>query len=197
MTRRDVFILVIMGGMVAVFTRPIILHLGVELAPPGAWLLMLGVPAVYLVAGWVGWQIGHWFPAFWQVTKFIAVGVLNVAIDFGVLNLISLTTGIVAGAGVGGINVFGFVLALSNSYVWNKWWVFRGAERPWGGEAVRFIAVNVSALIFVSVSLALITRVTPPLGLRPAEWENVVKAMLTVLAAAGTFSGLKFLVFKQ
>jgi len=142
-------------------------------------------------------QAGRFVPIFWQVTKFTAVGALNVAIDFGILNFLSLVTGVVAGAGVGGLNAVGFIVALSNSYVWNKWWVFEHSGNPKGEELARFFIVNVSALVFVSASLAALTGLGRPWGLTVPEWENAGKAGLTLLAAAGTFSGLKFLVFKK
>jgi len=63
-------------------------------------------------------------PVILQLLRFAAIGVLNTAIDFIVLNVISKALGINAGLGLGTINIFGFLAAVIQSYYWNRSWTF-------------------------------------------------------------------------
>lgn len=68
------------------------------------------------------------FPIILQLTRFAAIGVLNTALDFLVLNFLSKTLGITKGFELGGVNAPGFILAVIQSYVWNKYWTFSAVE---------------------------------------------------------------------
>jgi hypothetical protein len=60
-----------------------------------------------------------------QFGKFLTVGTLNTAIDFGTLNLLSWLTDIYGGLRLAPINVPGMLLALANSYLLKKHWTFQ------------------------------------------------------------------------
>src|SRR5688572_11734167 len=63
-------------------------------------------------------------PIILQLLRFAAIGVLNTAIDFIVLNVISKALGITSGFTLGTINIFGFIAAVIQSYYWNRSWTF-------------------------------------------------------------------------
>lgn len=64
------------------------------------------------------------YPIILQLLKFAAIGVINTALDFLVLNFISKTLNISSGLKLGQVNVVGFVLAVIQSYFWNRYWTF-------------------------------------------------------------------------
>ncbi|MCL5008763.1 MAG: GtrA family protein [Patescibacteria group bacterium] len=64
------------------------------------------------------------YPVILQILKFGAIGVINTALDFLVLNFISKTLNISSGLKLGQINVIGFSLAVIQSYFWNRYWTF-------------------------------------------------------------------------
>lgn len=64
------------------------------------------------------------YPIILQLLKFAAIGVINTALDFLVLNFISKTLNISSGLKLGQVNVIGFVLAVIQSYFWNRYWTF-------------------------------------------------------------------------
>jgi putative flippase GtrA len=66
------------------------------------------------------------YPVILQLLRFGCIGVLNTALDFLILNVVSKTLGITEGASLGRINVIGFSLAVIQSYYWNKYWAFGG-----------------------------------------------------------------------
>ena len=78
--------------------------------------LPLIAPILFVIGFWVGKFLARWFAFFEQLSKFIVVGFLNTAIDFGMLNLLSATTGITSGIVLGGVNVPGFSVAIANSF---------------------------------------------------------------------------------
>lgn len=63
-------------------------------------------------------------PVILQLLRFGAIGVLNTALDFLILNFVSKTLGVDSGFKLGQINIAGFILAVIQSYFWNKYWAF-------------------------------------------------------------------------
>jgi putative flippase GtrA len=67
-------------------------------------------------------------PVILQLLRFAAIGVLNTALDFIILNFISKALGITSGFQLGTINVIGFGAAVVQSYYWNKHWTFDATQ---------------------------------------------------------------------
>jgi putative flippase GtrA len=133
-----------------------------------------------------------------QFGKFLAVGILNTAIDFGMLNLLSWLTGIYGGVRLAPINLPGVLLALTNSYVLNRYWTFKTPAQPRSAREVgSFVLVS---LIGVSLNTAFVVALTrvmaPPVGLTPQLWENLAKALATGGALLWNFVGYKYFVFR-
>lgn len=94
-------------------------------------------------------------PIVLQIIKFGAIGVLNTALDFLVLNWLSKIFGISSGSKLGTLNIVGFALAVVQSYFWNRYWAFSGEQ------TVSFLKnftrlVLVGAVGFVAFGLALL-----------------------------------------
>lgn len=193
--RENYLIGALVGFLTGVFAVPTLVNLGVH-SWPVLMLLPLGVSLLLALGVWFGNFFSRWLAFTAQLGKFAAVGFLNTAIDFGVLNLLSAATGVTSGFIIGGVNTPGFIVAVINSYFWNKFWVFRGRE-----EAVRdfpkFIAVSVAGLFLNSGIIVLLTTYVPvPSTFGSAAWLNFAKFFATVLVFAWNFLGYKFLVFR-
>ena len=63
-------------------------------------------------------------PVILQFLRFAAIGFLNTAIDFAVLNLLISLTGITSGFGISVLDAISFAIAVFHSYYWNKFWAF-------------------------------------------------------------------------
>lgn len=179
--------------------------------------LIIGLPILWMLAIAIGRFLGRWFSWIYQFVKFCVIGFLNAAIDFGVLNLLSLYTGLTSGLIIGGVNVPGFIIAATNSYFWNKFWVFSHKrpssaeasedkkEGPPAGEASEpvdysdiptFILVVVSGIIVNSGLVVLIsTYIHPLFGFSAARWLNIAKVIASAIALLWNFLGFKFFVF--
>jgi putative flippase GtrA len=103
---------------------------GINLQNSGLMLVLPFISMIGIVFGvWLGKVLGRMVPVIAQISKFAAVGFLNTAINFAVLNIFSLATGIAAGLSVGEYNIPATAIAATNSYFWNKYWVFSGISR--------------------------------------------------------------------
>ncbi len=81
------------------------------------------------------------YPIIYQLLRFVAIGVINTALDFIVLNFLSKLLNINAGSELGALNIISFSLAVVQSYYWNKYWTF--------GATATSLVTNVRRLILV------------------------------------------------
>lgn len=137
-----------------------------------------------------------------QFSKFVLIGFLNTAIDFTILNLLMWLTGIYKGRWIFLLNVISFSVAVVNSYLWNKFWVFKAKEADQAKEIVsefsQFIVIAVIGMIINSLIVFSITTFIPPVfGLNPQVWANLAKALATGVSLLWNFTGYKLIVFKK
>ncbi|MFY9463224.1 MAG: GtrA family protein [Candidatus Sungiibacteriota bacterium] len=191
------------GGLVGFFA-------GVAMVPT-AYAVGVHSPAILLALPWVGaacilfgvWLGGflsRWMPVFAQLGKFGAVGIFNTAIDFGVLNLLSRASGITAGFILGGVNMPGFAIAVVNSYLFNKLWVFKDNTKgePFMHDFPRFFAVTFIGVMLNSGLVIFLTTYAPFLsGITPSVRLNLAKASATIVTLVWNFLGYKLIVFRK
>lgn len=82
------------------------------------------------------------YPIVLQLLRFVAIGVLNTALDFIILNLLTKTLNIQSGLNLGSINVVGFSTAVIQSYFWNRYWAFGGDDVAIAKNFFRLIMVG-------------------------------------------------------
>lgn len=82
------------------------------------------------------------YPVILQLCRFVAIGVLNTALDFLILNFISKTLAITSGIQLGGLNVVGFSAAVIQSYFWNRYWAFGEQESGIFKNFIRLVLVG-------------------------------------------------------
>lgn len=137
-----------------------------------------------------------------QFSKFAVVGLLNTAIDFAVLNILTLITGIVQGPWVILLNTISFTAATTNSYFFNKHWTFRDTKKEQEEKKfIQFLAISiVGAIINGGVVYGITTFVKPVLGsfgIADQLWVNIAKVFATGISLIWNFLGYKFFVFKK
>lgn len=139
--------------------------------------------------------LGKKLPVLWQLAKFGLVGVLNTAIDFGILNFMSVFAGVTSGVAVVPIKAFAFSIALINSYFWNKGWVFEGKKKA---SPVSFAIVSALGLIInVGTIYILTTIIDAPGNMSPALWLNIANVGATGLSMVWNYLGYRLIVFKK
>jgi len=132
-----------------------------------------------------------------QFSKFVAIGLLNTAIDFGVLNLLMWLADIYKGKWLFLLNAASFTIALINSYLWNKLWTFKDkSTKDVPVEFSRFLLISIiGAIINSSIIYFITTYITPYYGLSEQIWANLAKVLATGFSLIWNFLGYKFIVF--
>lgn len=184
------------------FWCAVVIARALSLPSPSSWKLVIlafvapggCAAALYLVARWARRS-----PLLYQAAKFSLVGFLNTAVDFGVLDLLLLMTGHVRGSGFAIVKTVSFLVAVVNSYLWNKFWTFKADHRSAGSsEFVRFLGVSAAATLLNVATAALLVQLgTPPPEVSPLRWANLGALLGTVVAAVCNFLGYKYFVFRQ
>ncbi len=162
------------------------------------WWLLLITPAIFFIGMLAAAFISRIISVFLQLAKFAEVGILNTAIDFGILNLLIWLTGITGGWAIAPLNATSFLCATTNSYFWNKFWTFKKKDGAKGGEFIQFLIVSAIGIgINTGIVVAGTTLVSPVLGMSPAAWANIMKLLATFVSLVWNFLGYKFIVFKS
>jgi len=185
------------GLLAGVCIIPIILNIGLHPAwiPLFPFIGLIG--AIFIM--WFGKVVSKWQQVLSQFSKFAVVGILNASINFGFLNFISLITGITGGLLVAEYNIPGTILAALNSYLWNKFWVFKtNDDKGVFYHLPKFALVIVLDIIVNGFIIVLFTTYFhPALGLSRSAWLNVAKIFATAIVMLFNFFGYKFIVFRK
>jgi len=201
--KSDILASLIIGLMVAILFIIAIIIKDYQEKIPFYWSLIFIIPILCLIGLYLAFLISKKIKIVFQFAKFILVGGLNTLIDFGMLNLLMWLTGIYKGSFIIGLNAISFLTAVTNSYLWNKFWTFKEEREAQvekesvGKEFSQFVVVS---LIGISLNTAIVyfttTFVNPILGLSPVVWANLAKAIATVVSLIWNFLGYKFIVFR-
>lgn len=197
--KKDLKIAALAGFLIAVLAIPIIDNLG--LPPVLKSFGNLGVSITLFLLTILGFLIleflGRWLGILRQITKFIIVGGLNTFLDFAVLNFLIASSGIAAGLGFSFFKGISFLVAVTNSYFWNKYWTFESTAKK-ELEFIQFIVVSTIGLfINVGVASLIVNSVGAPGGLSDALWANVGALVAVAASLIWNFLGYKFIVFRR
>ncbi|MBU4141583.1 GtrA family protein [Patescibacteria group bacterium] len=137
--------------------------------------------------------------SFLQFGKFFIVGILNTGLDFGILNLLMWSTNTYEGQSIVIFNTISFAIAVTNSYILNKYWTFGDKSKEQAPQQfAKFIGVSgVGWGLNTGIVYSVTTLISPIFGLGPALWANIAKAMATGVVLAWNFAGYKLFVFKK
>lgn len=214
MTKKDHLFGIIAGLLIGLLAMPVLQAAKPDLYASFAWYVLpfflIATPLGLIVAHMIGEKIS----VVWQVGKFGVIGVLNTLVDWGVLTALILffrsQYSIESGSAIA---VFGivsltyytlyksisFIVAVVNSYYWNKYWTFAtGVVSKTTAEFVQFFSVSVVGF-FINVGLSsYVFKVVPPIaGMNVDQWGLVGAAIGSIVGLAWNFVGYKFIVFKN
>lgn len=192
MSKKDALLAAIIGLVIAVIL--LLIGANIALTIPFGGTLILIFPILSVAGLWLSSLIARRIFIVWQAAKFFLVGVLNTFIDLGVLNLFIFLSGVASGSLFSVFKGIGFVIAVVNSYYWNKIWTF-GARQ--GGFISFFLVSAVGLLINVGVASLVVNVIGPPPTVAPSAWANIGGLIATLIALVWNFVGYKFIVFKK
>ena len=204
MRKKDIFITILVGIFTALVWIWVFLRLGTLERVFGfneaAWGLIVVVPIVYFFGLYLGAWLSRRWAFFASFAKYVMVGFLNAGIDFAVFNLLMFMTKIENGPLVSSFKTVSFIVAITNSYFWNKYWAFEAGSSTVKKttEFAKFAIVNiVGAFINVGIASAIIFAVTPWLGFSQLAWNNIAAVIASAFALIWNFIGFRLIVFKK
>lgn len=170
---------------------------GISLSIPIIFVVFAGLCVVGIFAARIA---GKYLPLIYKFGKFGEAGGLNWLVDLGMLNLLILLTGFSTGGFFVLYKGVSFVTASTNSFFWNKFWVFRGAKKQKETKEISKFAIATILGMAVNVTLAsLIAFVGPNLisGIESKTWANIATVIGSLTAMVFNFVLYKIWVFKN
>ena len=161
--------------------------------------MALSIPLAALACLYIAYLLGQKIPIIFQVAKFISVGILNTLIDWGILTVQVILTGINMGLGYSIFKSISFMVAVFNSFVWNKYWTFKKNDTgKTQQELLQFLLLSlVGFCINVGVASFVVNVIGPQGGISRNLWATVGGAVATMFSMVWDFVVYKFIVFKK
>lgn len=198
MNKKDYYLVTIIGFLVGWLILLPAANIGLKISP----LLIVGsVVGFSIFAPFALWLLKY-LSRFWrlleQFGKFAAVGTLNSLLDIGILNLLIFLTDIAAGSYFSGFKAISFLVASTNSYLWNKFWTFQSRLPVTAVEYFRFIFFTlIGALINVSAASLIVNAIGAPSGFNLKLWANIGAVAAVFVSMLWNFLSYRYIVFKS
>ncbi len=193
--RKDLIGATIIGFAAAGLSLIVLKNLELEISYLVPFLFF---PFLTIAGIFVGRLLGNKIPILYKFVKFGEAGGLNWLVDFGVLNLLIMITGISAGLVYSLFKGASFVVATVNSYGWNRLWVFESKSKDTGNEITRFLVITILGLgINVAIASAIVFAGPKIAELDSKIWANAAAAVGSLVAMGWNFIMYKFWVFKK
>lgn len=186
----------LLAAIIGEFVALVLIFIGknVSIAIPFASWLPFIFPVLSVIGLYVSYLAGKWRAFIFQIGKFFLVGSLNTFLDLGILNLLIFLTGIAQGIGFSVFKGLAVLIAITNSFFWNKLWTFQAQK----GSFLQFFIITIIGF-FLNVGLAsFMVNVVGPVGnINLILWANISALSAVVVTLIWNFLGYKFIVFKK
>jgi len=131
-----------------------------------------------------------------DLAKFCLVGVMNTGVSLAIFNGLLFISGVRSGWVVALFTFIAYASGITNSFFWNKWWVFRYGESGRAQkEYVQFFIISSIVALASSGIVYLLTTYLPYPGIAPALWANIAIIITFPLSLLGNFFSYKLFVF--
>jgi putative flippase GtrA len=154
-------------------------------------------PVLCLTGLLIAYFGGKVIPIIYQLAKFVLVGGLNFLIDMGVLNFLIFSTGVSTGITQSGFKSLSFLVAVINSYVWNRYWTFKKEIRESiSQELFQFFIISIIGFsINIGIDYIFVNIISPFKEMPLKTWAQISALLATLVSLFWNFLGYKFIVF--
>ena len=162
------------------------------------WLFF--VPLVSVLGLYVSYRLAVYkWPIIFKIGKYGIIGWLNTFLSAGIFNFFILITGIATGWWIDVFLAVAFVITITHSFFWNKFWTFMAHSSNNGKtEYVKFLTVTgITSLLNIFLLHIIINTIGAPSGIDQKIWANIAFVMLIPVTFFGNFFGYKIFVFKR
>ncbi|TSC52602.1 MAG: family 2 glycosyl transferase [Parcubacteria group bacterium LiPW_39] len=215
--QKDLWVAAAVGFLCALLIIPIFKNLAPQISFKYSLGLLIILPILSVLGMWVAGRLAKLIAVIYQLAKFILVGALNTFVDWGVLNLLIFLTTIASGWFYSGFKGISFMVAVVNSYFWNKFWTFNktrmdadinkprinaddadnGTRKSAPKEFLQFFVVScIGFALNVGVATLIVNVWGPQWGLAEKVWANIGALGGTLIGLTWNFLGYKLIVFK-
>ncbi|MCX6761036.1 MAG: GtrA family protein [Candidatus Nealsonbacteria bacterium] len=164
-------------------------------------------PLLTLFGLWICFFLGKKFISFFQLAKYLLIGVLATLVDLGVFNLLMGITGMATGNPLKIFKGASFLVATFSKYFGDKFWAFEKMEKEGMKKEITtfFLVTLVGLAVNVGVTAMMVTYLNAngmvlfgsQVALTDKLIANLGAIVAAVVVAAWNFVGYKFIVFKK
>ncbi|MBI2465778.1 MAG: GtrA family protein [Candidatus Sungbacteria bacterium] len=192
-TKKDALKALVLGFFIPILMLMVIKNLDLNLPINKYWLIVI-FPLLVVVGLFISFKIAQlWRPFVFQFGKFFVVGLSNTFLDLGVLNFLIYLTNVTHGVYFAVFKAISFACAVTNSFLWNKYWTFQKQ----GSFTLFFLVVLGSTILNVGWASYMVDVIGVPDGISPKLWDNIAALSSVVLVLTWNFLGMKYIVFKK
>lgn len=207
--KKDILLAALAGEISAWLSLPILKNVKVfdilaeeginALSFSAIWILLVPIGTAIMISIFyflakIRNQVG-----FFQLGKYGVIGILNTFLNAGIYNFFIFTTDIAFGLMLDLFFAVAFVITVTNSFFWNKFWSFeeRGVENI-KKEAIQFFGISAAvALMNMGILHLIVNIIGAPIGIDQKIWANIALGFTIITAFLGNFFSYKYIVFSN
>lgn len=198
MWKKDIPFAAFIGFLTALLLSLVLKQSGLRFPYGYALLALLTFPILSVTTMWLASRTAY--ESIYQATKFVLVGTLNTFMDWGVLNLLLMVLSVTHGPLYPICKGSSFVVALTNSYFWNKFWTFKNNRREEKKrnrtELLQFFLVSVIGFTLnVTVANIIVNSWGPQFQMSAPLWATVGASGGSLIGITWNFIGYRLIVF--
>ena len=200
MKKKDILIGLVTGFLTAFVWVPVLIILNALPWLGGkVWYLLVVVPMLFIIGLALANWISRWLKLVRYLAKFLIIGFLNTGIDFAIFNFLIFRTGIEVGREIALFKAVSFVIAVINSFFWNKYWSFEagGSDRQGTEFAKYFFITLIGAFLNIGVTWGIVNLMPVVGGFSQLAWDNIAAVAATIVSLIWNFAGYRFFVFRK
>ena len=196
--KKDIRISIGAGIIAGILTIPILRNLDILISFTVGVLIIAGFTVTTLFGYGVAYWLSRRLPVMMQIVKFGIIGGVNTLLDLSILNFLIYISGIAVGIHFSVFKGISFIIAVTNSYFWNKFWTFRSIDGVRTVEFFKFFIVNVVGFVInVSVASFIVNGIGAPPNISLELWANIGAISSVFISLIWNFLGMKFIVFRR